>query len=59
MTPELPPVLVPTREVGTDDGGPGSGFGFGGSPVLWLIAAALVGILALLAKIVFSKGGSG
>lgn len=55
VTPEMPPLLVPASQV--EDAGGGSGFDLGGSPVLWVIAVALIGILALLAKIVLSKGG--
>lgn len=56
LEPELPPVLVPASTAGVAGGG--SGFDLGGSPVLWVIAVALLGILALLARIAFRKGGA-
>ncbi len=55
IEPELTPVVVSMEEFeggggeggGSDDGGDGSGGG-GGSPVLWIIAIALVAILGVL-----------
>lgn len=56
VQPDLPPVLVPASEV--EGAGVGGGLKLGGSLVLWVIAALLLAILALLAKIVLSKGRS-
>jgi len=52
---ELPPVLVAAKDYGGDSGS--SGFALGGSPVLWVIAAALLVIVGLLAKMAFGKRG--
>lgn len=57
VQPDLPPVLVPASQV-EGAGVGGGGFQLGGSLVLWVIAALLVAILVLLAKIVLSKGKS-
>ncbi|MEZ5331850.1 MAG: hypothetical protein R2991_07300 [Thermoanaerobaculia bacterium] len=67
VEPDLAPVLVAASTAGAgggggggggeaNDGAGGGGFALGGSPVLWVIAVVLLGILALLAKIAFRKG---
>lgn len=57
VQPDLPSVLVPASEY-EGAGVGGGGFQLGGSLVLWVIAILLLGILALLAKTVLSKGKS-
>lgn len=55
MTPALPPVVVPMKDVKAQEGAGAPGQG-GSSLVMWVIAGALVLCAGLLAVMVFKRG---